>query len=306
MLALLGGFGAAYCFAAATLASARASRELGARVVLGWVMLIGIVLVVPWVVVAGGAPPTAADVPFLLVAGFGNSIGLLFAYSAFGTGKVSIAAPIVSTEGALSAVIAIALGEPVAIPLAIALGVVAIGVLLAARERDPAPAATDVDSRLPPPVPIAPEPMPIAEVSSTADARRLALLAGIAAVMFGFALYATAHLGTTLSPAWVSLPSRLTGLLVVTVPLVLGRALRPPGAAAPYVVIVGVAEVAGTACIAVGAAAGIAVTSVLASQFAVIAALGAYALFGERLARIQLAGVALTIAGVAAVALLRA
>src|SRR3954471_5446298 len=168
MLALLGGFGAACCFAAATLASAHASRELGARVVLGWVMLIGIVLVVPWVVVAGGAPPTAADVPFLLVAGFGNSIGLLFAYSAFGTGKVSIAAPIVSTEGALSAVIAIALGEPVAIPLAIALGepvaiplaiplgVVAIGVLLAARERDPA--GSDVDSRLPPPVPIAPEP----------------------------------------------------------------------------------------------------------------------------------------------------
>ncbi|MFL5755926.1 MAG: EamA family transporter [Chloroflexota bacterium] len=304
MLALLGGFGAACCFAAATLASARASRELGARVVLGWVMLIGIVLVVPWVVVAGGAPPTAADVPFLLVAGFGNSIGLLFAYSAFGTGKVSIAAPIVSTEGALSAVIAIALGEPVAIPLAIALGVVAIGVLLAARERDPA--GSDVDSRLPPPVPIAPEPMPIAEVSPTADTRRPAVLAGVAAIMFGFALYATAHLGTTLSPAWVSLPSRLTGLLVVTVPLVLAGGLRSPGAAAPYVVIVGVAEVAGTACIAVGAAAGIAVTSVLASQFAVIAALGAYALLGERLARIQLAGVALTIAGVATVALLRA
>src|SRR3954467_4473119 len=287
MLALLGGFGAACCFAAATLASARASRELGARVVLGWVMLIGIVLVVPWVVVAGGAPPTAADVPFLLVAGFGNSIGLLFAYSAFGTGKVSIAAPIVSTEGALSAVIAIALGEPVAIPLAIALGVVAIGVLLAARERDPVGAGSDAASRLPPPVPIAPEPMPIAEVSSTADTRRPAVLAGVAAIMFGFALYATAHLGTTLSPAWVSLPSRLTGLLVVTVPLVLAGGLRSPGAAAPYVVIVGVAEVAGTACIAVGAAAGIAVTSVLASQFAVIAALGAYALLGERLARIQ-------------------
>src|SRR3954447_17059529 len=187
MLALLGGLGAACCFAAAQLASARAAaraparagRGRGARVVLGWVMLIGIVLVVPWVLVAGGAPPTAADAPFLLVAGFGNSIGLLFAYSAFGTGKVSIAAPIVSTEGALSAVIAIALGEPVAIPLAIALGVVAIGVLLAARERDPVAAAADADSHLHPPVPIAPEPMPIAEVAATTDTRRPALLAGV-------------------------------------------------------------------------------------------------------------------------------
>ena len=61
----------------------------------------------------------------------------------------------------------------------------------------------------------------------------------------------------------------------------------------------GLCEVAGFALFVVGARHGIAVSAVLASQFAAISALGAYVLFRERLARVQLAGVAAVVAGVA-------
>jgi multidrug transporter EmrE-like cation transporter len=44
---------------------------------------------------------------------------------------------------------------------------------------------------------------------------------------------------------------------------------------------------------------------VLASQFAAVAAVGAYVLFGERLGRVQLTGVAMILAGVAALSALR-
>ena len=50
---------------------------------------------------------------------------------------------------------------------------------------------------------------------------------------------------------------------------------------------------------ALGSRHGIAVSAVLASQFAALAALAAYLLFHERLARSQLAGIGVIAAGVA-------
>jgi drug/metabolite transporter (DMT)-like permease len=50
----------------------------------------------------------------------------------------------------------------------------------------------------------------------------------------------------------------------------------------------------------------IAVAAVLSSQFAALAALAAYAFFGERLSRVQLIGVCVVIAGVALLSALRA
>jgi drug/metabolite transporter (DMT)-like permease len=70
--------------------------------------------------------------------------------------------------------------------------------------------------------------------------------------------------------------------------------------ALPLVAVSGVCEVAGFALFAFGARHGIAVAAVLSSQFAAIAAVGAFVLFRERLTRLQLTGVALVAAGVGA------
>ena len=66
----------------------------------------------------------------------------------------------------------------------------------------------------------------------------------------------------------------------------------------------GFAEVIGFTLFSIGAEYDVAITSVLASQFAPIAAIMAFVLFKERLGRLQITGVAIIVAGVAALSVL--
>ena len=89
------------------------------------------------------------------------------------------------------------------------------------------------------------------------------------------------------------------GVVLVTLPLVvLGRA-RVPGKAVPFITLTGLAEVVGLMSFSVGARQDIAVTSVLGSMFAPMAAIAAFVLFRERLAPRQVAGIALVVVGIA-------
>ena len=78
------------------------------------------------------------------------------------------------------------------------------------------------------------------------------------------------------------------------------------GWAWPLVLLSGCCEVLGFASYAEGSRHGIAVSAVLASQFAALAAVGAFLVFHERLARVQLAGVAAIVVGVGVLSLLQA
>ena len=53
MIAIFGGLGAALCWAAGTLCAAKASRLIGARPVLAWVMLVGLAITAPVAAVSG-------------------------------------------------------------------------------------------------------------------------------------------------------------------------------------------------------------------------------------------------------------
>ena len=103
--AIIGGLGAALLWAIATLCSSRSSRMLGSRVVLAWIMIVGVVVGVP---IAAVSPPPASLEPstlgLLLIAGVCYVIALQITYAALKVGKVSIVAPIVATEGATGAV----------------------------------------------------------------------------------------------------------------------------------------------------------------------------------------------------------
>jgi drug/metabolite transporter (DMT)-like permease len=106
---------------------------------------------------------------------------------------------------------------------------------------------------------------------------------------------------------WLISSSRVVGVVLITLPLLIrGRGrLALPRAALPWLVATAVAEVVGYWTYLMGARVSISVTAVLASQFAAIAAVGAYVLFGERLSRVQRSGVGLICIGVAALAILR-
>ncbi len=281
MVAVLGGLGAALAWAVATLCSSRSARLIGAPSVLAYVMLVGLALTLPPALVDG--IPRGLDTEALLllaVAGAGNVLGLLLAYTALTTGQVGVVAPIVSTEGAIAAVIAVAVGETIATGTGIALAVVVGGVALAARTAAGA--------------------VPGAEIS------RAPLLAAAAAASFGASLFATGRVSADVSIVWALLPARLIGVFAVALPLILGSRLRLTRRAAPLVLVAGVLEVVGFASFALGARHGIAVSAVLASQFAGMAAVAAFVLFHERLSRIQVVGVAGIAAGVAAVTALQA
>ena len=277
MLAIAGGAGAALVFATVTLCNSRSSRMIGPTQLLAWVMLIGLAVIAPLVAVRG--VPAGLDLrsgAWLAVAGVGNVLGLLLAYAALRRGKVGVVAPLVSTQGAIAALIAVLAGETIATAAGFLLVVIALGVALAS---------------------VAPGER---RAEGAGHDPRATLYALGAALAIGWSLYATARASIDLPVVWALLPSRAIGVAAVTVPVALRSGLRMTRRALPLVAVSGVCEVAGFALFAFGARHGIAVAAVLSSQFAAIAAVGAFVLFRERLTRLQLTGVALVAAGVGA------
>jgi uncharacterized membrane protein len=264
VIAVLGGLGAAVCWGTGMLSAARASRLVGARSVLVWVMIVGFVVTAP-IAAASGIPAGlhARELGWICVSGAGNVAGLLLSYEAMRRGKVSIVAPITSTEGAIAAVLAIAAGEALDVPSAVLLTAIAVGVVLASLAR-----------------------------ASGGHTLRATLLAMGAAGSFGASLYATGRVSGALPLVWAVIPPRLFGVAAVALPSLWLRRIRIRTAAIPFVVISGLCEVGGFASFALGARHGIAVSSVLASQFAAVAAVAAFLVLHERLRAVQVAGIA--------------
>ncbi|MBF6606374.1 MAG: EamA family transporter [Chloroflexi bacterium] len=291
MIAVVGGAVAAACWAVATIVSSRSSRMIGASSVLAWVMVVGMVAAAgPAVIVRPTSDLHPAAIVLAVVAGFAYVIGLYLNYRALRIGPVGIAAPIASTEGALAAVIAVALGETLTTAAAVTLVVIVSGVALAsmapgARASEPSAARLD-------------------HVRST---RTTAAFASAAALAFAIGLVASARSVTLGMPVvWVALIARCVGVAFVAAPLIASGRIRLVRRAVPLVVIAGVGEVIGSSAYTIGAQAGIATTAIVASQFAPLAAVGAYLLFGERLGRLQVVGVALVVVGVAVLTALTA
>jgi drug/metabolite transporter (DMT)-like permease len=251
--------------------------------VVAWVMLVGLVITAPLAAVTG-VPSNLHGAPlaWLALAGAGNVAGLIVNYAALRIGQVSLVAPIVSTEGAIAALLSVLAGQSLGASVGLALLVIAAGVGLAS------------------------VPSPDVAIREAARQPATVVLALLAAVSFGVSLYATGRAGAELPASWVVLAARLIGAVALALPLALSGRLRLTRRAAPLVVASGVCEVAGFFSYTLGSRHGLAIAAVLSSQFAVVALAVSYVLFGERLSRVQLAGVGCVIVGVAALSALRA
>ena len=279
MNGLIGGLVAALMWGTSTAVASRSTRMIGTGPVLAYVMLTGLVVMALVAPFADGRPHLhAAAAAWAVAAAFAAVAGLGLVYGALRIGKVGVVAPISSCEGALAAVFSVLLlDEHLSLAVAGALGVVAVGVVMVTLH------ARRSDLQL-----------------------RPVLMAGLAAVVFGFGLVASSQAGSEMGAYWTILITRVVGVLCVTLPLVVTGRLGRPGRALPLVLYSGVAEVTGYVGYIVGSRHGVAVPAVLASQFAAVAAIVSFVFFGERLTRIQVAGVFTIAAGVAAVAVLRA
>ena len=278
MISIVFGLLTACFFASSSLLSSRSVKIIGSASSVAWAMLVGLVITLPFVFISGVPANLSASLPWMVVAGLGNVVGILIAGFALRVGKVGVIAPILATEGAISAVIAAILGESIAPIIAFLLLVIVGGIVLSAVAPDPEPLAHE---------------RPVVAV----------LLATAAAACFGLSLFAAGNLSDELPISWVLLPARLAGVILILLPLLLTRRLQITRSTAPLVIAMGFTEVIGFICFAIGAQYQVAVTSVLASQFAPIAAIVAYLLFKERLGRLQILGVVVLVVGVTALSI---
>jgi drug/metabolite transporter (DMT)-like permease len=279
---------------------------IGASSTVAWMMVVGLVVTTPFALVSGPLPeitPTLAM--WLLASGFGGVVGLMFLYRGLRIGKIGVVLALASTEGAIAAVLSVVSGERLTLASALVLGVIAIGVAIVAlasgdtAEPDAVVAGAGTGTTA------GSAASPAARPTVASLERRAALFGAAAAIAFGFAVYGTAMAGKSLPLVLAVMPPRVVGVAFVFVPMALAGRLRMTRRAAPLVVLVGLGEVLGNASYVLGARESIAVASVLASQFAALAAVAAYFLFRERLTSPQRSGFVAIAVGVAILTVVR-
>jgi drug/metabolite transporter (DMT)-like permease len=270
-------FSSGVAWGAADFLGGLSARRLPLLVVASVSQAAGFVFIALLVVVRGEGPPGTGPVTLGLLAGCAGAVGLTALYRGLAIGRMSVVAP----TAALSGVVPVAWGlirgdQPSSIQLAgiaIAIG----GVALAARssgDGSDRPAAAGVG------------------------------LALVAALMLGILVVMLDEVGRS-DALWGTLTVRM-GALVLLGGAVVAR--RPPFAMTrrqgARLVVVGVLDNGANLSFALAAAAGgtLALTAVLGSLYPVTTVLLARTVLHERLARHQAIGVALALAGVAAIA----
>lgn len=243
--------------------------------------MVGSVLLTPFLLFGDRPTEISTGQGWLLVlSGLCNIVGFLFVYTALGVGKVGVVAPIVATQGAVTAVLAALNGSMLEGMVTFWLIVVMIGVVIAARSKDPAPI---------------PKERPLQSV----------ILATCGSIFFGVGLFAVGTLSGELPIQWVLLPARLTGVLLVVLPLAFQGKLKVPIKLLPTVILVGICDIGGIALYSIGAEFNVTVTAVVASQMAPLAAVFAYIVFREKLGKGQIAGIFIIILGVSILSLIQ-
>jgi drug/metabolite transporter (DMT)-like permease len=250
-------------------------------------MFVGMLTAGPLALMAGPMPEIKPEIlPWLAASAGGGVLGILFCYKGYRLGKVGVVAALTSTEGAIAAVLSVVAGERLTPAVAFVLLALAAGVAFVAltagdqgnHEHTPEQARRE---------------------------REGALYGALAALVFGLSIYGTAQLGKSLTPFAAVLPVRVAGTLVVFLPLLATGRLNLTRRTLPMVVVIGTFEVFGNALFVVGTGESIAITAVLASQFAAITAIAAFMVFKERLTSKQGSGVVAIAICVAALTLVR-
>lgn len=283
--ALLLGSVAAVMWGIGSLTSAPASRLAGPWQAMLWTSVTSMATAGLLAVPTGLPSGDAGDWARVTAAGIASTAAIgLWLYAVNG-GHVSLITPIVACDGAIAALIAVVAGQTLSLSAASALGAMVVGILLVAR-RAAAPGG----------------PGPVHSVPTVT--RPLGATVGIAiatAFFFGLVFF-TAGGVKGVSPLWIVAISR-----VVSSVCALGLCLRQASMEVPpqawsWIVAFGVLDAAGYTAYIIGARAELAIAAVAASQYAAVAAIGGVAALGERLSRLQTAGVILLVVAAAVIA----
>ena len=279
-MALTLGLLSALCWGIAAVAGGVLARRIGALAALGWAMLISLAAAVPLALASGA--PKALDLSLgvgTLIVAFGGLGGLALIYAGLRRGSVAVVAPVSATYGGAAAVFAVIAGEALGVLAAGALVVAVLGAVLAARGDTATPGL------------------------AFPHQSRAVLLAVGAAILWGIQLFIAGRIGGEVGASWLVLAMRVVGVAVVSLPLLVGGRLPWRRDVIVLGAVAGIGEVLGFTLYVLAAGDGVAIASVLSSQYAAVAALIGIVVLGERLRRTQLAGVLLILAAVAVLAL---
>lgn len=276
MLAFAISLASAFSWGVSDFLGGQQSRRLPVLGVLAVSQPAGLILIAALIPLVGADPISADKLAIAFLAGAASLGGLGAFYAAMAMGTVSVVAPIAALGVVVPVGVGLAEGEaPAAIQLAGLVPAMA-GVVVLSYEENPAHAGT---------------------------ARRSIALAIIAGLGFGV-FFTGLDAAAADRPGWAILAVRTGGVATVAAALLIARPnLAGVSAAIPVLLAIGLFDVLANALFAVASTKGVLpVVAVGGSMYPAFTVALAHGVLGERLARVQWAGVLLALAGVVMIA----
>lgn len=263
-----------------------ASRRAGGLTVAARSQMVGlpVILLLVWLV---PGRPAAADLWWGAGTGVAGAVALGLFYQALAVGRISVVAPIAAAVGAsVPVVVGLATGErPGALPI-LGLGLAIGAIILIGQEVPPEQA------------------LGAAEASVHAmNSRRALVLAILAGLAIG-AFYTCIRQASAAAGLWPLVAARAVSLSALfSTARIKGLPLRLPRRIALAAGGAGALDIMANACYLLAVHRGLlSVVATLASLYPAVTVLLARVVLGERLRRVQIAGIAVGVAGVAMIA----
>ena len=274
MSAVLLALSASLIWGFADFGAGAAARRVPVFTVTAISQLAGLVFVGAVVLVSGESTPSGRQFAWAAGAGVAGVVGLSFFYRALAVGTMGIVGPITATAAIVPLAYGLGRGERPSTAQGIGVALAVVGVIAASLEPHP-----------------------------EGGGRRLGIGVGFAlaaALLFGLALVGLSRAAPG-GVAWATLMMRMAA---VPIALVLALTLQRVGPASPWgwllLAAVGVGDAGATVLYGAATTRGLlSVVGVLSSLYPIVIVVLARIFFAERVARAQLGGVALALAGVA-------
>lgn len=275
MLAVALALGSSLSWGFADFLGGLKSRQLALLTVVLVSQAAGLAITIGVVVARGQGPPGGGFALFAALAGTAGIIGLTAFYRGMAVGTMSVIAPISATAALVPVAFGLATGDRPSLAQGAGVVLAMIGVVLAARE-------------------------PGRAVTGGTRVARGAGFALVAALGFG-TFFVALDAASTADPYWAILVQRLTAVSIAAVAAVLaGSGLALTLADARALIAVGVFDVTANTLFAVASTLGLlSLVGVLSSLYPLVTVLLARLVLSERIDRLQKAGVAGALAGVA-------
>ncbi len=277
MLAVALALAASSCWGVADFLGGLQAKRVPVALVLCLVEGTGLLLVLVVILATGEPLPGTRAAVLAVVAGIAGVIALGCFYRALAIGTMSIVAPISATGVSLPVVVGIATGDSVSTVVALGLAVTVCGVVLASRERH--------------------------EDAERGAAGTLSVaLALVAALGFG-SYFILSDAAADDSVLWLLVLSRIVPVPILAAIAWQRRMAFPAPQITRLLVLAGTLDCGATALYALANTKGaLSIVAVVGSLYPVMTVLLARTFLGERIRRVQQAGVVAALAGVAMIA----